>query len=266
MNNQDIATVAAIMNALGDNHFGKQLDHLIAGIADFDMSCIFAFRFNGEPQLIHDGYSATVSRKALSSYMRGGYLLDPFYVACISGHEAGLWRMDELAPDSFFSSEFVISHDIHPCVSSEAGVLIEEIGFVVPLEEGVSATYSLMRNQGKLPFSTAEISALQGIESLVQAALRAHWKQVKPAGFVPVIAGDDDIETMFLSVFTDQLTGTQRNVARMILRGHSNISIANMLGITEGTAKLHRSNIYKRLSITSQTELFQLFINYLSHH
>lgn len=264
MNKQDVADIAAIIQTFGDSHFGKQLDRLIAGIVDFDMSCIFAFRFNGEPQLIHDGYSTTVSRKALSSYMRGGYLLDPFYVACISDHEAGLWRMDELAPDSFFSSEFVISHDIHPCVSSEAGVLIEEIGFVVPLEEGVKATYSLMRNQGKSAFRDSELLQLEAVKPLIEATIQAHWKQMKPAGFVPIVSEDNDIETLFLSIFTDQLTSTQRNVARMILRGHSNVSIANILGITEGTAKLHRSNIYKRLSITSQTELFQLFINYLS--
>lgn len=265
MRDHDYIKVAAVISALGADAFGKQLDVLIADLVVFDMSCIFAFRFNAEPHLIHDGYSANVSRKALSSYMRGGYLLDPFYVACISGHEAGLWRMDELAPDSFFNSDFVISHDIHPCVSSQAGVLIEEIGFVVPLGEGSSATYSLMRNQGKSPFTDTEISKLKAAEPLIQAALQMHWKHVKPAGFIPVASGEDDVETMFLSVFKDQLTSTQRNVARMILRGHSNISIANILGITEGTSKLHRSNIYKRLSITSQTELFQLFINYLSH-
>jgi DNA-binding CsgD family transcriptional regulator len=265
MHDHDFTKVAAVISASGHDSFGKQLDALIADIAAFDMSCIFAFRFNGEPHLIHDGYSATVSRKALSSYMRGGYLLDPFYVACISGHTAGLWRMDELAPDSFFNSDFVISHDIHPCVSSEAGVLIEEIGFVVPLGEDVSATYSLMRNQGKLPFNATDISKLKAAEPFIGAALQAHWKIVQPAGFTPVATRDDDVETMFLSVFKDQLTSTQRNVARMILRGHSNVSIANILNITEGTAKLHRSNIYKRLSISSQTELFQLFINYLSH-
>ncbi|MDR0252454.1 MAG: LuxR C-terminal-related transcriptional regulator [Brucellaceae bacterium] len=265
MHDHDFAKVAAVINAFGEQAFGTQLDALIADIAAFDMSCIFAFRFNAEPHLIHDGYSQAVSRKALSSYMRGGYLLDPFYVACISGHEAGLWRMDELAPDSFFHSDFVISHDIHPCVSSEAGVLIEEIGFVIPLSEGVSATYSLMRNQGQSPFTGADIARLKATEPLISAALQAHWKMVQPAGFVPALAGDDDVETMFLNVFQNQLTGTQRNVARMILRGHSNVSIANILNITEGTAKLHRSNIYKRLSISSQTELFQLFINYLSH-
>lgn len=265
MHDHDFNKVAAVIGAFGHDVFGKQLDALITNIVAFDMSCIFAFRFNAEPHLIHDGYSATVSRKALSSYMRGGYLLDPFYVACISGHEAGLWRMDELAPDSFFSSDFVISHDIHPCVSSEAGVLIEEIGFVVPLGAGVSATYSLMRNQGSSSFSPADIVSLKAAEAFIEVVLQAHWKLVQPAGFIPVASDEDDVETMFLSVFKDQLTSTQRNVARMILRGHSNISIANILNITEGTAKLHRSNIYKRLSITSQTELFQLFINYLSH-
>lgn len=265
MHEIDIARTSTLISALGSSRFGAALDGLMASIADFDMSCLFAFRFNGEPCLMHDGYSSTVSRQALQSYLRGGYLLDPFYVACISGHKKGLWRMGELAPDSFSYSEFVISPDVHPCVSDQAGALVEEIGFIVPLGDGVSATYSLMRNQYQQQFSDREFQRLQSFEPLIASAIEWHWKQMKPTGFAPVCSGDGDVETMFLHAFSGQLTGTQRNIVRLILRGHSNISIASSLGITEGTAKIHRSNIYKRLAISSQTELFQLFITYLAH-
>ena len=59
------------------------------------------------------------------------------------------------------------------------------------------------------------------------------------------------------------LTPAQHAVTKLILRGHSNISIAGNLDITEGTVKQHRYNIYRRLGISSQSELFQRFIDHL---
>lgn len=258
--------ISNIIRSIGTTGFGNILDRNLQSHIDFDMSCIFVFTFNDRPVLVHDGYSRTVSRKALEAYMRGGYLLDPFYVACVNEHPAGLWRMSELAPDSFFNSGFVIARDIHPCVSSEAGALVEEIGFIVPLKERTAAVYSLMRNQGKQPFSEPEIEALRSMAPVLSAAISSHHQQVIPA--VNTSHEKEDIEATFLGVFQDTLTPTQRIVARLILRGHSNLSIARNMNISEGTAKIHRSNIYKRLSISSQSELFQLFIGYLTneHH
>lgn len=123
---------------------------------DFDMSCAYLFRFNQPALLVHDGYHKRVAERTLKAYLRGGYLLDPFYVACTNNHPAGLWRMSELAPDSFFASGFSISHDIHPCVSSHHGSLIEEIGFIVPVRPRTALVYSLMRGLDKGAFEAAE--------------------------------------------------------------------------------------------------------------
>ena len=67
---------------------------------------------------------------------------------------------------------------------------------------------------------------------------------------------------MFRTAFAS-LTPAQHAVTKLILRGHSNISIAGNLDITEGTVKQHRYNIYRRLGISSQSELFQRFIDHL---
>ncbi|MGL4490227.1 MAG: helix-turn-helix domain-containing protein, partial [Rhizobiaceae bacterium] len=42
-------------------------------------------------------------------------------------------------------------------------------------------------------------------------------------------------------------------------QGHSSESIGLQLGISTGTVKVHRRNIYRKLAITSQTQLFTLF-------
>jgi hypothetical protein len=48
-----------------------------------------------------------------------------------------------------------------------------------------------------------------------------------------------------------------------VLRGHSSDSISQQLGIAQGTVKIHRKNIYNKLKISSQSELFSLFISSL---
>ncbi len=52
----------------------------------------------------------------------------------------------------------------------------------------------------------------------------------------------------------------------MILRGHSSLSISLHLGIAEGTVKNHRKHLYFKLGISSQSELFHLFVNFVLSH
>ncbi|WP_151719844.1 helix-turn-helix transcriptional regulator [Gemmobacter serpentinus] len=261
MTPKEAEAVAALITSCDTAGYGARLDDLSRLLASFDMSCAFAYRYDHTPEVIHDGYSAAVSRDALSRYLKGGYLLDPFYVACISGVKEGLWRMREIAPDGFFASDFASSREVHPCISEEEGTLVEEIGFIAPLGDGASAVYSLMRRKGGSPFSAAEFRGLQIASPIIAASMRRHLGANRASQ--NVLPSHSDSETAFRSAFGDRLTPTQHTVVRLILRGHSNVSIASHMQITEGTAKLHRYNIYKRLNISSQSELFQLFIEYL---
>ena len=251
---------AALFDAAGTPDFGAGLDRLALCVAQFDMSCVFAFSETAPPVVIHDGYSDSVDRRALQSYLRGAYLLDPFYAASVTARTVGLWRMAELAPDAYFDGDFVRSQEVHPCISDQVGSLIEEIGYIVPLSEGFTATYSLMRNRGGSSFASEEMTQLESLVPVIAASLRLHWRLAFSTSRreMAVMASDAVFEQAF-----DGLTPAQTSVAKMILRGHSGVSIAANLGIAEGTVKQHRHNIYKRLGISSQSELFQRFIHYL---
>ena len=58
-----------------------------------------------------------------------------------------------------------------------------------------------------------------------------------------------------------ELTDREIEVAMMILGGHSSKNIARLLAISPATAKVHRSNLYRKLDISSQAALFRLFID-----
>jgi DNA-binding CsgD family transcriptional regulator len=256
----DIAAIAAVVGRIGTPALPQSLDDMLASTAPFDLSAIFGFPFDQRPLLLHDGYGNKASPEALEAYLAGAYLFDPFYTACTRNVAAGLWRMREVAPDAFFGSDFYSSREVHPCISLQAGSLVEEIAFLVPLPTGITACYSLMRARG-MPFSHDEMEALKTIEPIVRETIRAHFRD---ALAVPDPGRLEDLmETAFAAFCEDVLTYRQRRIVQLILRGNSNHAIGAILNVTEGTVKMHRQNIYKRLNISSQRELFAMFVKTL---
>jgi len=262
--NRELAGILAEIDA---QDFFDRLEAAIRLVAPFDISVGFAYPEDRTPILLHDGLRQTAPPSVLDAYLRGTYLLDPFYLACANQILPGLYRMAALAPDHFFNSEYYLSPAVHPCISMESGSLDEEIGFFVPLASGLMATYSLMRSNGSSAFSEEEFARLTAIEPMVRFALCQRWRFVSKDPAAPrrttwSIHGEA-MEEAFERFAADRLTARQRLIVQLILRGHSNLSISLRLGITEGTAKIHRKAIYDRLDISSQSELFGMFIEFL---
>jgi DNA-binding CsgD family transcriptional regulator len=61
-----------------------------------------------------------------------------------------------------------------------------------------------------------------------------------------------------------RLTQRERQITQLLLRGHSSKSVARELNIAPGTVMVHKRNLFSKLGITSQYELFSLFIDRLS--
>ncbi|WP_089391293.1 helix-turn-helix domain-containing protein [Pseudomonas delhiensis] len=264
MNSQDANKLADAIAAVGTEKLGHALCSLLSGDIGFDMSCAYLFRFDRNAQLLHDGYNGQVSAKTLEAYARGGYLLDPFYVASMNRHPAGLWRMSDLAPDSFFSSGFAISRDLHPCVSSTHGTLVEEIGYIIHLQPRTAIVFSLMKAQDHGPFDPAEIQRLETLSPVIGSLWELHWRNAPKSADAIADNPESELESAFVDILQGQLTDAQRYIAKLLLQGHSNASIARLLGISEGTVKVHKHNIYQRLEISSNSDLFRLFIGYIA--
>ena len=65
-----------------------------------------------------------------------------------------------------------------------------------------------------------------------------------------------------LSVFGNSvLTRREAEIMRLYLYGHDTQTIGERLDISAHTVATHRKNAYARLDITSQSQLFSLFIN-----
>jgi DNA-binding CsgD family transcriptional regulator len=60
-----------------------------------------------------------------------------------------------------------------------------------------------------------------------------------------------------------ELTRRERDIVALILRGYPSSEIARKLEIGRGTVKNHRRRLYDKLDITSEREIFLLFLSAL---
>lgn len=259
-----------LVGAIGDKGFGAALDRALERIAPFDLSCIFAYPGHSRPMLLHDGLKGVSPPVVMHNYLNGTYLLDAVYIACTKQTRGGLYRLKNLAPDAFFEGEYYNSPDVHPCISMLSGSLTEEIVFLIPATRTFYFAYSLLRSKSSAAFRDAEMAALAATEPMVAALVRRHWAERMTAEPPPAAGGTTDAaavaEQAFRSFQPSKLTLREQEIVGLILRGHSSLSIGNVLAIAEGTVKNHRKHIYAKLAISSQTELFNMFIKHLLSH
>ncbi len=114
-------------------------------------------------------------------------------------------------------------------------------------------------------FRKAELERLKLVEALVHAAMRTIWqrsaastRRQEPGGSL-----HQRLTRCFENFGEGLLTERERQITQLLLRGHSTKSVARELGIAPGTVMVHKRNLFAKLGITSQYELFSLFIDAL---
>ncbi|BAN49688.1 LuxR C-terminal-related transcriptional regulator [Metapseudomonas resinovorans] len=251
------AGLGRTIEQIGGQRFWKQLILLLHQWLPFDNALAIHYPAEGAPRPLEE-YDADPrgGPAPMPLYLGGLYLLDPFYQACREGLPSGLYRLEEVAPDHFRQSEYYLSyfHDY---------VLEDEVQFVVRLPEAGSLSLSLgMRRR----FCAEECGMLGLLSSWVLALMGQHWQQCNRAALP---ARQDEVASQVrdaLSQFgAGVLSERELEVARLILRGYSSKAMAERLAISPETVKVHRRHLYAKLDISSQPELFSLFIQALGH-
>lgn len=261
------AMAPKLVARIGTPDFAPGLAAALGSLAPFDLDCVFAYPGQARPRLLHDGLKGISSAPVMQNYLDGTYLLDAVYTSCLRRVPAGLYRLADLAPDDFFEGEYYNSPDVHPCISMESRALAEEVVFLVPVGSRVYLAYSLMRQNASGPFSDEDFRRLMTTAPLATAMMASHWRQIgeadEPSSASPAPAPEEAMELAFRTFLPNRLTPREQTIVSLVLRGHSSLSIGNLLDIAEGTVKIHRKNLYAKLGISSQTELFNLFLKHI---
>ncbi|MFV2032033.1 MAG: LuxR C-terminal-related transcriptional regulator, partial [Gammaproteobacteria bacterium] len=93
------------------------------------------------------------------------------------------------------------------------------------------------------------------------ALCRRHFKLASHSLSQPTAASAEQRLAFALERFGEEaLTPRERDVAVCILKGHSSKSTARIIEVSPETVKIHRKNIYRKLNVSSQSDLFVHFV------
>lgn len=256
--------LAGVIGAIGSPEFHERMGATLRHLVDFDYTVIFAYYRDVPPIDVYDDFPARKRKIFVTRYQEGPYLLDPFFLATLQDHQPNLYRLKELAPDRFYQSEYFRSYYIQTGLS-------EEIGYFVPLPEGVTMVVSLMRSEHDSTFSAHDFRKLKEVAPLVNALIQQqHHDLFQQFSEYQGADGRSNIQRYIDHAFDtfgrNVLTPRERDVVEYVLKGNSSAAIGRLLEISPGTVQIHRKNIYAKLGINSQGELFSQFIKGLTRY
>ena len=259
---------AAIIDQLEEPELPSLLVDALRRVIDFEYGVVFVYRDKASPVLVFDALPGPTAREALRNFVKSTYVLNPFYTAYLSGLKTGVHRMRDLAPDGFFGADPSSSSKVDPAPGEEIGFLThgwpagrEEICIALALAHGECAEISLSRKPADGGFSAADLARVAVIVPFLLAAFRRHWRHAALARIAP--APDTKADDAFHAFGGKLLSPRERQLARLLLRGHSTISAGLQLDISPTTVKTHRKNLYAKLGIATHFELFSLFLDSL---
>jgi DNA-binding CsgD family transcriptional regulator len=256
---ESAAWLAAIARLVRNDDAASSAAALVdaIGIAvEHEGTCLLVFHRDAPPEVMHHTLEPAGRRHYVDRYLAGPYLLDPLYQLALREDRPGICRFRDESPDRFRSSEYYRQY-------CERTHLRDEMDFLVDVND--RSTLVLVIGRRTRLFSKAELGRLRQVEPIVQAAMRNIWQQwsATPASDDRDASLHRRLTRCFENFGDGLLTEREREITQLLLRGHSTKSIARGLRIAPGTVMVHKRNLFTKLGITSQYELFSRFIDAL---
>ena len=243
--------LASMVRALAHEDFYQKLSAGCELLTGFESALIVWLGDKHRPIHLYDDLPESIAAETKNAWFDGAYLLDPFYDLFLTKSPDGVYRLSELAPDSFFDSEYYHSYYL------ETG-LTEEIGLLVNLNSENALFMSLgSRDQTKLRESC--MKNLQTVLPVLRQLCRR--QQSAEEGEINFSA---PLDKAFRNFGREHLSQRECEVIQLILKGHSNKAIAQLLDISPDTVKVYNKRFHAKLGISSQAELFSLFLESIS--
>ncbi len=256
-----INSLAKLIESIGSTDFYTYLGDALESISPYEDMIVVAYSADKKPFMVFQDISDAHKQDILKQYLKGAYLLDPFYEIQMKKPKDGIYRLADLAPDEFYSSEYYQNY----YTGSE---FQDEIGFIIKFDDEYEIIIWLGIQKNKTKVTSQELSLLEGTLPIVIALCHQHWQRAS----LPFPNTGDQFESemglqltkAFNNFATDFLSIRECEIVRLILKGYSSKAMAQLLEISPDTVKVHRKHIHLKLDVSSQAELFSLFLSSLS--
>ncbi|WP_179188131.1 helix-turn-helix transcriptional regulator [Kiloniella majae] len=222
---------------------------------------IFQYQKEQRPQVLYDGLSPLGYREGLKNFLQSTWQINPFYHACREGLKPGLHTMEalsrEISSRSYAEkSKSLDDYKMRPDQMEEIGYVtdgwplgMQELMLAIPLPDNDVIEISLSQ---KTIHTDKDAPLLERSQELVPIIISAIKKHCEALGLTQEATQQTLIPDRY------DLTPREENIMDLILSGHGSEAIGLRLGIALPTVKTHRRNLYRKLGISSQAELFAL--------
>ena len=246
---------AAMIGAVGREPFHERMLDLLSTACCVDYGGAMVFYRDRQPTRLVHRTNALERTVPEDTYLKGPYALDPHYQLFLRGAGTGVYWLRDVAPDDFFESEY------YRLFYSQLG-LSDSIDVMWRIDDDTALLYFLERSVRNPAFRQEDVSALHLLLPCVVAALsRDNELSVTTSTEHAGSVVHRKVRSTMDNFASSLLTQREREVLFYMLSGYSAALTAEKLQTTEGTIKVHRKNIHRKLDIGSQAELFSLFIN-----
>lgn len=258
----------ALVAAQGRPGAWQLLRQSLAALLPYRNFIVFDYRDGRAPALLDSSFERDYLLRHLHDYLLGLYQLDPFH-AFADGASSGLYRMADIAPEGFRQSEYYLRH-------YQATQVTDELRFAVPLAPGRSVHVLVEREFPASGYTARDLRRLQDVNPFIQAFIVQHMRALDLQGAQETQGGPDggaaapvvpraafDLRDTILRILPGEITARECDIIELMLKGHSVKSMASQLAIEEATVTNHKRNIYAKMHIHSQAQLFDRFLRVL---
>ena len=246
--------LAKLIPATGSAEFPGMLVAMLRELVPVDDASVILYPERELPVVEYFEVHEDGGKSTLDVFVKGPFLLDPYYLAATADERTGVFRLRDLSPTGFKDSEY------YKAWYRNCGYQ-DECGFVIPTSGEGFVNIALGKTATRATFTKRELKILADIYPAVEALCQQHWSE----------RGSDDsgvnlraqLHSALESFGSSLLTERETQVINLVLHGHSTKTVADKLSISMETVKLHRKHAYAKLEVSSQAELFYLFLDSL---
>jgi DNA-binding CsgD family transcriptional regulator len=253
--NRDISRAIA---TLGTDSFFPTLIQAIQGQVKFDYPQVWLFHRELPPRVLYHEIPDHAIKLQVDQYLEGPYNEDPFYRTSMEHPRSKLYRMSRITLGKLRQSEYYRGY------YGDTGT-VDEAAYIAKLQGGSVINLDMMRLPQNGEFSEEEYETLYLLAEPVSELLKSHSEHNGFAATHLIQPGiDHQVDLAFRTFGQSVLSPREKDVLELMLRGYGTDVSAQRLGIAVETVRRHRKSIYRKLDVSSQTDLFSLFINTLS--
>jgi len=253
--NRDLSRAIA---ALGTDEFFPALVAAVRGQIAIDYPQVWLYHRDLPPKVLYHEIPKQALPSQVDDYLEGPYREDPFYQASMNQPKSRIYRLSRLTAGKLQDSEYYKEY------YADTGTVDEAI-FLSRLRGGNVINLSMMRLPAHGAFSDAEYEALYLLAEPLSELIKSHSEHDDFAVTHLIQPGiDHTIDLAFRTFGESLLSPREKDVLELMLRGYGTDASASRLDIAIETVRRHRKSIYRKLDVSSQTDLFSLFLNAMS--